>query len=838
MEEEIIQDNNPVLSSRPPSRPDSGESSSNKSRPSSSNSTNYKLMDVQPGTDEDRPQTVTGDRPSSVKSGSSIWPAAAESEQDAESILQQPDDIIFADGEPPKGCWYSFSKCIGGMWSTREMNNGRDREVYVRTTIRELVVYSIFLVVLCILTFGMTSATKFYYTQILINLFKEHTEVQTVNDFWKFMESDMLDGMYWEYSYNVDDDDTKAFLCPHTGSSSAVGPCPTSQTDRNILYENRLLGLPRLRQLRVKNDSCFVPMLIQEMRISQRKNDIHECYDEYSKSIEDPSNFSLGKNGKYVKTHQHAWVYQTENELKGTPVSGSMGDYSGAGFIQDLNSLKNESAAIINELKQGLWISSATRFISLDFTVYNANINLFCIIKLTFQFAATGGIFPASDFRTVKLLRYVTAWDYFILACELIFCAFVAYYIVEEVLEIRKHKFKYFFYIWNVLDIVVIAICGVVIFFNVFTMNKVETELINLLSEPDKFADFTYLGWLTTQNGNAVAICVFLAWIKLFKYLSFNKTMTQLTKTLSRCAKDMAGFGVMFFVVFFAFALFGYVLFGPQVKDFSTFSDSIFTLLRIILGDFDFPGMVHAQPELGPMYFFSYVVSVFFILLNMFLAIINDTYSEVKAELEAQQANYEISDYFKRSYNNMLERVVGRNKGYDIEGAMKLAGTDGKVTYEEVRQNLKKCNFSDLEIEMFFARYDVDGDFELDEEERKHVMDKVKDGSVNGPTTTGEDNGDVYSGPPPPNEVDMEQLTMRIDRMEQNIGAIVEKIESALFKLSSVEKTRAKRKEAMSKILGTIIDDSGVDDETRKKKVEQMLREELHNLDSRPGTAT
>ena len=75
-----------------------------------------------------------------------------------------------------------------------------------------------------------------------------------------------------------------------------------------------------------------------------------------------------------------------------------------------------------------------------------------------FEFSATGGIFPMADFRTVKLLKYVTEWDYFGLACELIFAGFVAYYTVEEVLEIRKHKFVYFTYVWNLLDIAVLVV--------------------------------------------------------------------------------------------------------------------------------------------------------------------------------------------------------------------------------------------------------------------------------------------------------------------------------------------------------------------------------------------
>ena len=78
--------------------------------------------------------------------------------------------------------------------------------------------------------------------------------------------------------------------------------------------------------------------------------------------------------------------------------------------------------------------------------------------RLTFEFPATGGIINSQSFRTVKLLRYVTPWDYFILACELIFVAFIIYYIVEEILEIRVSKLKYFKSIWNILDMTVITV--------------------------------------------------------------------------------------------------------------------------------------------------------------------------------------------------------------------------------------------------------------------------------------------------------------------------------------------------------------------------------------------
>lgn len=56
---------------------------------------------------------------------------------------------------------------------------------------------------------------------------------------------------------------------------------------------------------------------------------------------------------------------------------------------------------------------------------------------------------------------------------------------------------------------------------------------------------------------------------QVFKYVSFNKTMTQLTTTIGKAKKDLAGFMVMFMIIFFAFAQLGYLLFGTQVRDFS-----------------------------------------------------------------------------------------------------------------------------------------------------------------------------------------------------------------------------------------------------------------------------
>ena len=86
-------------------------------------------------------------------------------------------------------------------------------------------------------------------------LFEDQLKIRKNIDFWDFAETELLDGLYWEELYNKGRRVT-TFKCPIT-EELANGPCPVPYTDRNVMYENRMLGVPRMRQLKVTNTSCL-----------------------------------------------------------------------------------------------------------------------------------------------------------------------------------------------------------------------------------------------------------------------------------------------------------------------------------------------------------------------------------------------------------------------------------------------------------------------------------------------------------------------------------------------------------------------------------------------------
>uniref|UniRef100_A0A8B9R2X3 Polycystin-2 n=1 Tax=Anas platyrhynchos TaxID=8839 RepID=A0A8B9R2X3_ANAPL len=684
-----------------------------------------------------------------------------------------------------------------------------------------------------ILTYGTVSSSMYYYTRVMSQLFLEtpvskmektdFKTLSTMDDFWKFTEGPLLDGLYWDMWYN---NKTMA------------------ENKSFIYYENLLLGVPRIRQLKVRNGSCSIP--------EDLKDEIKDCYDVYSVANEDTAPFGL-RNGT-------AWTYTNEKDLNGSSHWGLLATYSGAGYYQDLSRSREVTAVQIASLKNNLWLDRGTRAAFIDFSVYNANINLFCVVRLLVEFPATGGLLTSWQFQPVKLIHYISTFDFFLAACEMAFCLFVLYYMVEEILEIHIHRLHYFRSLWNCLDIVIIVLSVAAIGISIYRTSTVDMLLKKLLEDQNSFPNFEPLAYWQLQFNNIAAVTVFFVWIKLFKFVNFNRTMSQLSTTMSRCVKDVVGFAIMFFIIFLAYAQLAYLVFGTQIDDFSTFQDCIFTQFRIILGDFNFTEVEEANRILGPIYFTTFVFFMFFILLNMLLAIINDTYSEVKSDMAQQKAEMELSDLIRKGYNKaMVKLKLKKTTVDDISESLRQGG--GKLNFDELRQDLKGKGHTDAEIEAIFTKYDQDGDQELTEHEHQQMRDDLEKeredldldrSSLPRPLSSrsfprslddSEEDEDEDSGHSSRRRgssssgvsyEEFQVLMRRVDRMEHSIGSIVSKIDAVIVKLEAMERAKLKRRDVLGRLLDGVTEDErlGRDNEIHREQMERLVREELERWES------
>ena len=84
---------------------------------------------------------------------------------------------------------------------------------------------------------------------------------------------------------------------------------------------------------------------------------------------------------------------------------GLVSTYPGHGYTQVLKENKTASQLMMAEMKRNLWVSPGTRVVFLDFTVYNANLNHWAVVRQTFEFPASGGVVPNNFYTITKLIR-------------------------------------------------------------------------------------------------------------------------------------------------------------------------------------------------------------------------------------------------------------------------------------------------------------------------------------------------------------------------------------------------------------------------------------------------
>ncbi|KAK1161107.1 polycystin-2-like [Acipenser oxyrinchus oxyrinchus] len=645
---------------------------------------------------------------------------------------------------------------------TIQAHKSSSRDLRIKTTLQDLLIYIIFLIDICILTFGQISTDMYYHTKVMSKLFLEsslsekdtsnYKSLGSMEDIWTYFEGPLLDGLYWDSWYN-----NKSL--------------PTNES--HIYYENVLLGVPRIRQVKVVNKSC--PLHSSFVSITQ-------CFDSYLSEEEDKSSFGP-KNGT-------AWEYTAPRSF---PEShwGMIATYSSGGFYMDLGSTKSRSAKLIKHLKDNLWLSRATRAIFVDFSVYNANLNLFCVVRLVAEIPATGGVLTSWEFYSVKLLRYTSKYDYFLASCEVLFILFIFAFFIQECIDIYKTKWNYFKNGWNCVDVLLVVLSLMAIFFNVYRTMNVESLLYRLLKNPHKYHNFHFLAFWQTQYNNMIAVNVFISWVKVFKYISFNRTMSTLSSTLSHCAKDIIGFAVMFFIVFFAYAQLGYLLFGCQVDSFSSFKNCVFTQFLVILGEINFNELEQANRILGPIYFTTFVFFVFFVLLNMFLAIINDTYAEIKCDQSLQMTDYEVSDFIKKTCNAALVKIRLKKKKQLVENTTEsIKDTEGIISVKQFQVEMLKKGYTEEETKEILMKYDVNRDRKLSKKEVDSMTSELEKQEEDNGTRTDSTHGEEGDLPSPPEFVskqDYQQMVKHVFQLEERIDEITFMNNKLLIQLNSLE---------------------------------------------------
>lgn len=394
------------------------------------------------------------------------------------------------------------------------------------------------------------------------------------------------------------------------------------------------------------------------------------CNDFYSLFNEDKNNYGAGWTVLNTTSNTFSnntsnttsnvttspWAYQYMSELGGIPFLGIMGTYGGGGYSFDL-SLSNLTEEFLTSLKENSWIDSRTRAIFVEIAIYSAQVNLFGVATFLTEWIPTNGVIYFNNVKVARLYSFGNNFHLVKLVCEIFLACFVVVFMYTEIKKMYKLRKDYFRDPWNWLEmaqIVLILTCTGALFQRT---NFAQRAIKQMRSNPEKFVSFIPTITWDEVFGYSLAFLVFFANLKLLKLIRFNHRIYQFTKTLSTAATPLMSFMIVFSIFYIAYSILFYAMFGAILPEYRSFISTIETLFNTIMGAFDFGIIRENNRILGPIIFFSFMMIMVMILLNVFLTILMDSYAEVQEDQHQTSEDFEVVEMIIKRFKHFFLRT-------------------------------------------------------------------------------------------------------------------------------------------------------------------------------------
>lgn len=461
-----------------------------------------------------------------------------------------------------------------------------------------------------------------------------------------------------------------------------------------IQYTNKLVGAVRFRQMRVRNDSCHLS--------DQFTGVANICYSKYYDSS--------SKETRPFGPPSNPTKYTYTSDSGGVELYGHIrGFWDTSGYVVDIP-LNDSFAPMVQELINDDFWGPATRAMLISMTTITPNYqDKATVLYLLTEFTAGGQVNPYSVARTFRIAMYIgDSTDNFRAFLEILFVLIVVYYSYELVrgfvVSVRVGRKKdYILNLWNIIELVNLGlfVTSIGMYLSYLGMNRTDVDL----TQTTYIARLEVMGESAVQFYQLSAINILLSAIKTFKYLQMSPRLYVLWETLYHARVDLATYMIMFLIILLGFLLFGWLTFGPDLPEFDGFITSLGTLWQFLIGNPpDYSDLTLSNRVLGPIYYALFTVFVFFILVNMFVAIVSNSYGEVSSTMAKDDSfsTYDIRKPLKRLLK-VAKAVYRRKPMYSETDLLRMLQNKellekDTLTKQEVEQELKNLGEDPLSL--------------------------------------------------------------------------------------------------------------------------------------------
>ncbi|ETK79393.1 hypothetical protein F441_15027 [Phytophthora nicotianae CJ01A1] len=437
---------------------------------------------------------------------------------------------------------------------------------------------------------------------------KTFHDVNSIADVWNYLQGPAQSALFQDTWYNGDsfDDDV----------DSQIGI-----VDRT----NMLLGGVELRLL---------------------QNDKNWCYPHYSKSVERKSLVSR------LPYFEDTWS-ASSNEYQA--YHGTLATYPGSGYRRFLPRLGAnvssdcDARCEFNKLRHGRWLDESSRALFVKFNLYNAPLDLHCVVQILFEFGvATAGsneggggeVVASAEVTPLHLNQYpglFVVYPRFL--TELGILLGVVWFAHKQLDKLLQYRLFYFVIPSHIADFSIVVLWIAILVLRLQSVAHAAFPMLMTLAEAsdNSYVDLgASVQYLRTER-HLTAVCAVLMWWRIVRLAKSIKALESTIDKLERAQGLLQSFAVLLVVYVLGFAHAGVLLFPSARSSFRSYSAGIATMARSLATRW------HSMEMFGrvdhQLFRLLFQFSTSFVVLNIVVAILRERFDSSRVRERAAAIN-------------------------------------------------------------------------------------------------------------------------------------------------------------------------------------------------------
>ncbi|ETI52307.1 hypothetical protein F443_04531 [Phytophthora nicotianae P1569] len=283
-----------------------------------------------------------------------------------------------------------------------------------------------------------------------------------------------------------------------------------------------------------------------------------------------------------------------------------------ASIFLDLNMSSREAANTITSLKMNdTWVNYHTKLFRVTVATYNSSTDTFSVTRLDVNFREAGSVNPSVSTQSVPDYREQHMFG------------------IKEFVEKFGNVHEYL----GELEVLADS-CS-----NSDECFLALREVIEALDDAAIWVNaYSMVGAITIiQLGSFV-----------IRQLRFHPRLNVFARTVATSLRQFRDFIVIFIIIFMTFSLAGNSLFGKHVYQFSSASNSIVSCMNMLFQTFNYNSISSFRG--AGIYFWSYMIVINTVLLNMMLAMVIGVYQTITQEGHDGEVSRQLIARIRKNY--------------------------------------------------------------------------------------------------------------------------------------------------------------------------------------------